>query len=121
MIPAQYIDFEASRPGIVIFCVIVVVVVNCTCPILSSPYTLSLSPSSLLAGICTLAIFLVTGEVILLKRRHILAGTDMLSVCFSALFALPTVRSLLPGAPGDFGAVIGEYMNPCALRRCVTI
>ena len=33
MIPAQYIDFEASRPGIVIFCVIVVVVVNCTCPI----------------------------------------------------------------------------------------
>ncbi|KAL1701434.1 hypothetical protein EV121DRAFT_282662 [Schizophyllum commune] len=118
-----YIDFEASRPGIVIFCVIVVVVVNCTCPIFL-PHILSLTLSSLLAGICTLAIFLVTGEVILLKRRHILAGTDMLSVCFSALFALPTVRSLLPGAPGDFGAVIdfvGILPNVIIISLCTTV
>ncbi|KAI5893274.1 uncharacterized protein SCHCODRAFT_02687371 [Schizophyllum commune H4-8] len=118
-----YIDFEASRPGIVIFCVIIVVVVNCEVFIFL-PHILSLTLSSRLAGICTLAIFLVTGEVILLKRRHILAGTDMLSVCFAALFALPTVRSLLPGAPGDFGAVIdfvGILPNVIIISLCTTV
>lgn len=98
-----YIDFDASRPGIVIFCVIVVVIVN---------------------WICTVAIFLVTGEVILLRRKHILEGTDMLSVCFAALFALPTVRSLLPGAPQDFGAVIdfvGILPNVIIISLCTTV
>jgi hypothetical protein len=59
-------------------------------------------------GFSTLVIFLLTGESVLLRRQHILEGTDMLGVCFAALFALPTVRSLLPGAPTQFGAVIGE-------------
>ncbi|KAL1747221.1 hypothetical protein HDZ31DRAFT_61420 [Schizophyllum fasciatum] len=98
-----YIDIKASRSAIVIFCVIVVVVVN---------------------WICTLAIFLVTGEVILLRRRHILQGMDMLSVCFAALFALPTVRSLLPGAPQDFGAVIdfvGILPNVIIISLCTTV
>jgi hypothetical protein len=34
--------------------------------------------------------------------------TDILGVCLTALFALPSVRAILPGAP-DFGAIIGKF------------
>ena len=39
-----------------------------------------------------------------MRRTYILNETDILGVCISALFALPSVRAILPGAP-DFGAI----------------
>jgi hypothetical protein len=34
-------------------------------------------------GVVTIAIFLVTGEALLLNRKDILEGTDILAVCFT--------------------------------------
>lgn len=67
-----------------------------------------LSLSIFITGLTTIVIFLITGETILLRRSYILEGTDFLGVCFAGLFALPTVRSILPGAPTQFGALIGK-------------
>jgi hypothetical protein len=61
-------------------------------------------------------IFLLTGEAVFLMRDDvILKDTDMIAVCLAALFALPTVRSILPGAPAQFGAVIGEEIDASSM------
>ncbi|KAL1717046.1 hypothetical protein EV715DRAFT_274517 [Schizophyllum commune] len=79
-----HVDFRVRRPGLVKFTVMAVLVVN---------------------WLSTIVIFLLTGEALLLRRLHIVDGTDILGVLFAALFALPGVRSLLPGAP-PFGSTI---------------
>ncbi|KAG8832261.1 hypothetical protein FRC17_001658 [Serendipita sp. 399] len=79
-----HIDFSGRRPILVKFAAILAVVVNWT---------------------STIGIFLLTCEAVIMRRVHILTETDILGVCFTALFALPSVRAILPGAP-DFGAVL---------------
>lgn len=69
--------------------------------------------------ISTISIFILTCEKVVLQRYNIESGTDLLAVCFTALFALPSVRSLLPGAP-DFGAIIGPYAVKNASIICLT-
>jgi hypothetical protein len=56
----------------------------------------------------TFFIFVLTCEVLIMRRGFMLSGTDLLGVTFTSLFALPSVRLLLPGAP-DFGA-LSEYV-----------
>jgi len=82
-----HVKFSAERPGVVKFVVILVVVVNC-----KFYFHGLLTLLMVFAGIVTISIFLLTGEAIVLQRSQILEGTDILSVCFAALFALPTVR-----------------------------
>jgi len=53
----------------------------------------------------TIAIFLLMCESVGVKRAHILKGVDIISICLTALFALPSVRSILPGAP-NFGCLV---------------
>ncbi|TRM55798.1 hypothetical protein BD626DRAFT_522502 [Schizophyllum amplum] len=96
-----HIDFDVRRPGLVKFTVIAVVVIN---------------------WLSTVVIFLLTGEALLLRRLHIVEGTDVLGVLFSALFALPGVRSLLPGAP-PFGSTIdlvGILPNVIIVSLCTS-
>ncbi|KAI4517502.1 hypothetical protein K525DRAFT_367815 [Schizophyllum commune Loenen D] len=92
-----HIDFDVRRPTVVKFTVIAVVIVN---------------------WLSTLVIFFLTGETLLLRRMHVVNSTDILSVLFAALFALPGVRSLLPDAP-PFGCTIGR--NPLPLADLVGI
>ncbi|CAG7850933.1 SubName: Full=Uncharacterized protein {ECO:0000313/EMBL:CCA74039.1} [Serendipita indica DSM 11827] len=95
------IQLQVERTGLVKFCVLAVFLVN---------------------WIVTIAIFLVTGEALLLNRTNILSGTDILAICFSALFALPSVRSLLPGVPG-YGCLldmIGILPNVIIVALCTT-
>ncbi|KAG8775604.1 hypothetical protein FRC15_000437 [Serendipita sp. 397] len=88
------IEFDGSRPPLLIFCAVAAVVVNWT---------------------CALFIFILTCEAIIMRRSYMLQGTDILSMCFTALFALPTIRSLLPGAP-SYGAIIDLVgILPCTL------
>ncbi|CAG7855033.1 SubName: Full=Uncharacterized protein {ECO:0000313/EMBL:CCA74385.1} [Serendipita indica DSM 11827] len=57
-----------------------------------------------------------------MRRTYILSDTDILGVCVSALFALPSVRAILPGAP-DFGAIIdliGIIPNIIVVSLCTT-
>ncbi|KAI5888308.1 uncharacterized protein SCHCODRAFT_02601887 [Schizophyllum commune H4-8] len=96
-----HVDFRVRRPGLVKFTVIAVLVVN---------------------WLSTIVIFLLTGEALLLRRLHIVEGTDMLGVLFAALFALPGVRSLLPGAP-PFGSTIdlvGILPNVIIISLCTS-
>jgi hypothetical protein len=70
----------------------------------------------------TTGIFLITCEAVVMRRTYILKETDILGVCLTALFALPSVRSILPGAP-DFGAVIdliGIIPNIIIISLCTT-
>lgn len=95
------IQIWVERTGLVKFCVFAVFLVN---------------------WIVTIAIFLVTGEALLLNRTNILSGTDILAICFSALFALPSVRSLLPGVPG-YGCLldmVGILPNVIIVALCTT-
>jgi hypothetical protein len=58
-----------------------------------------------------------------MSRSHILQNSQLLAVCFTALFALPSVRSILPGAP-DFGAIIdliGIIPNVIVISLCTTL
>ncbi|KAG8750498.1 hypothetical protein FRC14_000449 [Serendipita sp. 396] len=88
------IEFDGTRPPLLIFCAIAAVVVNWTCAIF---------------------IFILTCEAIVMRRSYMLKGTDILSMCFTALFALPTIRLLLPGAPA-YGAIIDLVgILPCTL------
>ncbi|KAG8846428.1 hypothetical protein FRB91_000823 [Serendipita sp. 411] len=88
------IEFEATRPLVVIICAITAVIVNWT---------------------CTIFIFIITCETVFMRRGYMLQGMDILSMCFTALFALPTIRSLLPGAPA-YGAKIDLIgILPCTL------
>ncbi|KAG8840847.1 hypothetical protein FRB91_001764 [Serendipita sp. 411] len=83
-----------KRPPLLIFCAVAAVFVNWT---------------------CALFIFILTCEAIIMRRSYMLKGTDILSMCFTALFALPTIRSLLPGAPA-YGAIIDLVgILPCTL------
>ncbi|KAG8805611.1 hypothetical protein FRC18_006586, partial [Serendipita sp. 400] len=79
-----HIDFRGKRPDLVRFAAMLAVVVN---------------------WLSTFGIFVLTCEAAIMGRLHILTETDILGVCFTALFALPSVRVILPGAP-DFGAII---------------
>lgn len=70
----------------------------------------------------TLFIFILTCEVLLMRRGFMMSGTDLLGVTFTALFALPSIRMLLPGAP-DFGAlidIIGILPNVMIISICVS-
>jgi len=78
------IILKLARPGLVKAVVILTVVIN---------------------WLITLAICVITGEAVLLQRAHILGCSDILAICMTALFALPTVRSVLPGAP-QFGCLV---------------
>lgn len=96
------ITITVQRTGLVKFCVIVVFVVG---------------------WIITIAIFLITGEALLLNRSNILEGTDILAICFTALFALPTVRSLLPNVPSSYGClldILGILPNVIIVTLCTT-
>ncbi|KAG8781424.1 hypothetical protein FRC20_002108 [Serendipita sp. 405] len=71
----------------------------------------------------TFGIFVLTCEAAIMGRLHILTETDILGVCFTALFALPSVRVILPGAP-DFGAIIdliGIIPNIIIISICTTM
>ena len=96
------VTFSVTRTGLVKFCVIVVFCVNCEYASIREPNQIR----SRLSGIITIAIFLITGEALLLNRSNILEGTDILAICFTALFALPSVRSLLPGVPSSYGCLL---------------
>ncbi|KAG8840419.1 hypothetical protein FRB91_006112 [Serendipita sp. 411] len=88
------VTFSAARPPLLIFCAVAAVFVNWT---------------------CALFIFILTCEAIVMRRSYMLQGTDILSMCFTALFALPTIRALLPGAPA-YGAIIDLVgILPCTL------
>ncbi|KAG8834166.1 hypothetical protein FRC17_009426 [Serendipita sp. 399] len=88
------VTFLGQRPPLLIFCALVAVFVNWTCAIF---------------------IFTLTCEAIVMRRSYMLRGTDILSMCFTALFALPTIRALLPGAPA-YGAIIDLVgILPCTL------
>lgn len=76
----------------------------------------------LLLGLITLSICILTGEAIILQRAHILSGSDILSICLTSLFALPSVRSILPGAP-PFGCLldmVGILPNIILISLCVS-
>ncbi|PVF99452.1 hypothetical protein CPB86DRAFT_813835 [Serendipita vermifera] len=85
------LNLLATRPPIVKFAAILSVIVNWT---------------------STLFIFILTSEVLIMRRGFMMSGTDLLGVVFTSLFALPSIRLLLPGAP-DFGALM-TLTNPFA-------
>jgi hypothetical protein len=39
----------------------------------------------------------MTCEGVIMRRFEVIMGPQLLAVCFTALFALPSVRSILPG------------------------
>ncbi|KAG8805197.1 hypothetical protein FRC18_006805, partial [Serendipita sp. 400] len=97
-----HLYFTGKRPLLVKFAAILAVIVNWT---------------------STIGIFLLTCEAVIMHRFHILSETDILAVCLTALFALPSVRAILPGAP-DFGAIldlIGVIPNIILISVCTTM
>ncbi|PVG03818.1 hypothetical protein CPB86DRAFT_307328 [Serendipita vermifera] len=97
-----YLTLKARRTGLVKFASIVAVIVN---------------------WFSTLFIFIMTCEGVLMQRFKVIMEPQLLAVCFTALFALPTVRSILPGAP-DFGALIdlvGIVPNVIIISLCTTL
>ncbi|PVG03770.1 hypothetical protein CPB86DRAFT_810345 [Serendipita vermifera] len=96
-----HIDFVGKRPGLVVFSALIAIIVNWT---------------------STIGIFLLTCESVVMRRTYILSEIDILGVCLTALFALPSVRAILPGAP-DFGAIIdliGIIPNIIIISLCTT-
>ncbi|PVF99451.1 hypothetical protein CPB86DRAFT_813834 [Serendipita vermifera] len=93
------LDLFAMRPPIVKFAAVISVIVNWT---------------------STFFIFILTCEVLVMRRGFMMSGTDLLGVAFTSLFALPSIRMLLPGAP-DFGALnlIGIIPNVIIISACV--
>ncbi|PVG01425.1 hypothetical protein CPB86DRAFT_103679 [Serendipita vermifera] len=81
------LDLHATRPPLVRFAAVLSLIVNWT---------------------STFFVFVLTCEVIVMGRGYMLSGTDLLGVTFTSLFALPSVRLLLPGAP-DFGALSAPH------------
>ncbi|PVG03781.1 hypothetical protein CPB86DRAFT_748230 [Serendipita vermifera] len=97
-----HIEFTGRRPDLVVFAAIVAVIVNWA---------------------STIGIFLITCESVIMRRTYILREMDILGVCLTALFALPSVRAILPGAP-DFGAIIdliGIIPNIIIISVCTAI
>ncbi|KIM23777.1 hypothetical protein M408DRAFT_27604 [Serendipita vermifera MAFF 305830] len=70
------ITIVATRPPLVQFAAILALFVN---------------------WISTMFIFVLTAESLVMRRGFMLSGTDLLGVTFTSLFALPSVRLLLPG------------------------
>lgn len=101
-VPCQLkLEFKAQRPPLVKFAAVFSVVVNWT---------------------STFFIFVLTCEVLIMRRGFMLSGTDLLGLTFTSLFALPSVRLLLPGAP-EFGAMIdlvGIIPNVIIISLCIT-
>ncbi|PVF92384.1 hypothetical protein CPB86DRAFT_744380 [Serendipita vermifera] len=96
------LTFNARRPGLVKFACIVAVLVN---------------------WLSTISIFVMTCEGVVMRRSQVIMAPSLLGVCFTALFALPTVRSILPGAPA-FGALIdlvGIIPNVIIISLCTTV
>lgn len=97
-----HLTLTGTRPPLVRFAAIVAAIVN---------------------WLTTTGIFLIVCESVILKRTYILRETDILAVCLTALFALPSVRLILPGAP-DFGAIIdliGIIPNIIIISLCTTV
>ncbi|PVF99450.1 hypothetical protein CPB86DRAFT_756553 [Serendipita vermifera] len=94
------IDIIATRPPLVKFAAILSLIVNWT---------------------STFFVFVLTCEVIVMRRGFMMSGTDLLGVTFTSLYALPSVRLLLPGAP-EFGALIdlvGIIPNVITISICI--
>ncbi|PVF92860.1 hypothetical protein CPB86DRAFT_819303 [Serendipita vermifera] len=99
-VPCQLrVEMTARRPPMVKFAAILSLLVNWT---------------------STFFIFILTCEVLIMRRGFMLAGTDLFGVTFTSLFALPSVRLLLPGAP-DFGALnlVGIIPNVIIISICI--
>ncbi|KIM30041.1 hypothetical protein M408DRAFT_328454, partial [Serendipita vermifera MAFF 305830] len=95
------ITIVATRPPLVQFAAVMAVIVNWT---------------------STLFIFILTCEVIIMRRGFMLSGTDLFGITFTALFALPSVRMLLPGAP-EFGILldlVGIVPNVIIVSICTS-
>ncbi|PVG03742.1 hypothetical protein CPB86DRAFT_694370 [Serendipita vermifera] len=95
------INFIAKRPGMVITATIIAVVVN---------------------WLSTIFIFVMTCEGVIMRRIRVIEEAQLLAVCFTALFALPSVRAILPGAP-EFGALnlVGIVPNVIIISLCTTL
>lgn len=93
------ITFYAERPFRVVAAVVAILVVNWA---------------------TTISLFIVTFEVVFLKRRKMAEKYQLHALCFAALFALPAVRSLLPGAPefGTYIDMIGILPNVVIISIC---
>ncbi|PVG03820.1 hypothetical protein CPB86DRAFT_869221 [Serendipita vermifera] len=87
--------FTAERTSLVKFATVVSVTVN---------------------WISTIFIFIMTCEGVIMQRFQILMAPQLLAVCPTSLFALPSVRAILPGAP-DFGALIGGSSPLMNIKR----
>ncbi|PVF92381.1 hypothetical protein CPB86DRAFT_819688 [Serendipita vermifera] len=92
---------RASRPLLVILACIIAVIVN---------------------WLSTIFIFIMTCEGVIMRRFQVIMGPQLLAVCFTALFALPSVRSILPGAP-EFGSLnlIGIVPNVIIISICTIL
>jgi hypothetical protein len=81
-------------------------------------------------------IFIMTCEGVILRRTKVIEvcrhsileipaidpfsqSSQLLGICFTALFALPSVRSILPGAPDEFGCLSG-YLHILLEDLCLT-
>ncbi|PVG03821.1 hypothetical protein CPB86DRAFT_793207 [Serendipita vermifera] len=78
------LSFTAERTGLVKFATVIAVLVN---------------------WLSTIFIFIMTCEGVIMQRYQVLVAPQLLAVCLTSLFALPSVRSILPGAP-EFGALM---------------
>jgi len=97
------INFIVKRPSLVITATIIAVVVN---------------------WLSTIFIFIMTCEGVILRRTQVIESSQLLGICFTALFALPSVRSILPGAPDEFGCLIdlvGIIPNVVIVSLCTTM
>ncbi|PVG03822.1 hypothetical protein CPB86DRAFT_307669 [Serendipita vermifera] len=97
-----HLTLKARRTALVKFASIVAVIVN---------------------WFSTVFIFVMTCEGVVMRRFEVIMGPQLLAVCFTALFALPSVRSILPGAP-EFGALIdliGIVPNVIIISLCTTL
>ena len=113
------ITLELQRPGLVKAIVILTVAINCECQAGVLCCQLLISP---LLGLITLSICILTGEAIIVGRMYILSSSDILSICLTSLFALPSVRGILPGAP-PFGCLldmVGILPNIILISLCVS-
>jgi len=64
-----------------------------------------------MAGLVTSTLLYMT-VVNVLGRREPPKGTDVVALSFAGLFALPSVRSVMPGSP-PFGT--GCFLRPCVV------
>ncbi|PVG03817.1 hypothetical protein CPB86DRAFT_869219 [Serendipita vermifera] len=97
-----HVRFKARRTGLVKFACVVAVIIN---------------------WFSTVFIFIMTCEGVIMRRFEVITSPQLLAVCFTALFALPSVRSILPGAP-EFGSLVdlvGIVPNVIIISVCTTL